>query len=162
VGELGVRSKKAYMAKSILIAIVLTYFALPVFFYWRFRHNISVVFSRNQFSDPNLSAITVSLEALNSELTDFSFTADRVANILLRGQPVSLIYGSVGSLGIAGRSGNMWHSKKCVYAFADAEQSNWMRQSGDIFELAVAGTSHSVFWVKLVKIKTEQDAAHHS
>ena len=86
------------------------------------------------------------MDLIDKECSGFTFAAERLANVSVHGQKVSIVCGPVAW------SDAITHSYKCIYAIADAEQSHWMRQNADVFKPAFTGSQDSVFWVNVAEL----------
>lgn len=113
---------------------------------WRFRRFIAQLLAKHQFDEPSLQAVQNRVELINQECSEFAFAAERLANVSVRGQKVSIVCGPVAW------SDAITHSYKCVDAIADAEQSHWTRWNFDVFEPAFTGSQDSVFWVNIAEL----------
>jgi hypothetical protein len=129
------------------IAIPMSVLAIVGYAAWHFRLQRSKLFRDNECDKTAVQAIRdIALRDVNEKCPGYSFEAERVSNVTVRGQPVALAYG------------NVWwedsraHSLRCVYAVAPRDQSQWMRQQSDLFEHVCDGTAFSIFWVKLAPL----------
>jgi hypothetical protein len=109
-----------------------------------------------KFSDePTFVEVAQALAAVNACSRDYVFNVQRTANILFRGQQVTLVAGPVGRIG-AGRFGPMWFFDPCLYALANDRQVEWMKANSDVFFAACLASPYSAFWVKLAPLKANQ------
>ena len=133
----------------LLVAGFLTYF--PLRKRW-VRRRMERLFSRHSTEVPTLETINQYLSALNAESPKISFGAYRRANVLFRGQIISFVYGLVSGLE-AGRFGPRWRMDRQLFAISDLKQADWMTKNGDVFTLALKGTSTCVFWTNVTVIE---------
>ena len=77
------------------------------------------------------------------------FSSGRTSCVLFREHRIFLIYGKVGRFGVGKKP---FITKKCLYAVAGVDESEWMRNNGDVFEQGYSGTECSVYWVDLAKL----------
>jgi hypothetical protein len=108
---------------------------------WRFHRFVNQLLAQHEFENPSLGEVRAMVDAIDRENPGYSFGAQRLANITFRGQQISIVCGPIAW------SDAITHSYKCIYAIADAEQSDWMRRNSDVFETAFSGSEFSVFWV---------------
>ena len=130
--------------------IVVTAFSLLFFLFnlwiWRFRRLLARLFAKHQFTEPTLKDVQQRVDLIDQECPKFSLAVERVANMSFRGKKVSIICGPVAW------SDAFTHMNKCVYAIADADQSQWMQQNSDVFEPAFTGSRDSVFWMNMPEL----------
>ena len=115
------------------------------------QRRVSQLFSRSASNEPGLNAINKALQVVNEKSHGVSFTAEQCANILFRGHSVTFVYGSVGSIG-PGKGGPCWRTEKSLFAIANSEQAEWMKNNPDIFQPAFVGLPFSVFFAKLSEL----------
>jgi hypothetical protein len=130
----------------LVLGIFSFFSALLGFWAWRFHRFISRLFEKHEFDEPSLKEVQNRVELVDEECSEFTFAAERLANISFRGEKVSIVCGPVTW------SDAITHSNKCVYGIADAEQLRWMRQNSDVFEAAFTGSQDSVFWVDMAEL----------
>jgi hypothetical protein len=129
------------------IAIPVFVLALVTYALWHFRFQRERLFRGNDCDKTAIQAVRdTALRDVNEYCNRYSFDIERLAKIMVREQQVAVAYGAV-----------WWqdaraHSVRCVYAIAPRDQSHWMRQQSDVFELACDGTLFSVYWVKLARL----------
>jgi hypothetical protein len=124
------------------------------------RRDSLLVLSRHAFDRPTSAEICSALSEMNACCSRFTFGIERSANILFRGQQISLVLGPVGRLtgGFAGKVhlGPNWNFSTCLYALADAKQVEWMQENPDAFSLAYRASQYSVFWVRVRVLKANK------
>ena len=109
------------------------------------RSKVLRAMSANSVDEQALAAINKALIAVNEQCHTYTFTAEQAATFLFHGKPFWLILGNVGAIG-PGKFGPTWSTKKCLYALADAQQSEWMKENSRVFTSVHVGNPYSVFW----------------
>ena len=148
------------ITKIILVSIPVCIIGIVLLISYLKRRDALLVLSRHTFDRPTPAEICSALSEMNVCCSKFTFGIERSANILFRGQQISLVLGPVGRLtgGFAGRVhlGPNWNFSMCLYALADAKQVEWMRANSDVFSVAHLASPYSVFWVRLRVLKANQ------
>ena len=129
-----------------VLAIFPLLFFLFTLWSWRFRRLLARLFAKHQFDEPTLKDVQKRVDLVDQECPQFSFAAERVANLSFHGKKVSIVCGPVAW------SDAFTHSDKCVYAIADADQSQWMQHTSNVFKPAFTGSNDSVFWVNIPEL----------
>jgi hypothetical protein len=119
------------------------------------RSKVLRAMSENRVDEQSLAAINKALVTVNAQCRAWTFTAERAATFLFREKSLWLILGDVGSIG-PGRFGPTWFTRKCLYALADVQQSEWMRKNNHVFSSVYLGDPYSVFWVKFSRLNNSR------
>jgi hypothetical protein len=115
-----------------------------LFWTWRRRRFRAQLFSENQCDVATTIAFQdTALREVNRQCAQFTFGAERLARVPVRGEYIAIVYGPVSW------STDETNVERCFYAVADAQQSRWMSQNSDVFEPAFIGSTFSVFWVRM-------------
>ena len=114
---------------------------------WYLRRLAARLFADHERDDTALANLRETLDKVNRECRTHSFFATRVANISLRDHPVVLVDGWIVAPGARGP-----HTETSVFAVADRNEADWLRNFSDIFEHACSGAGWSIFWVSLPRL----------
>jgi hypothetical protein len=115
----------------------------------RFKSMVGRIFDGRYASHIEFVDIRERLEVLNAECPTHAFEAKRVAKVSVQGHPILLIYGPVSGF-VPTDEGST--STKSVFAIGEGDDIEWMRRFSDVFELAFAGSTSSIFWVKVPQL----------
>lgn len=126
--------------------LVLFIIALFVNKHLRFRRCISRLLASNSSKTLNATTINTFLERINSESAELIVASERAITVFFRGRTILLVWGQA-SLPLTTHAGQLWRSRPCLFAIADVPQRKWMATHTEVFRLAFAGSTHSVFWV---------------
>ena len=130
----------------VLIGIVVALFVLGVR-HFVIRGEALHAISKRKVDDKTLAAINEALVAINEQCHSNKFNADCAGTFSFRGKLFWLVFGYVGSLAWS-RFGTTWSFGKSVYALADPQQCEWMKDNPDVFTAAHRGMPYSVFLVR--------------
>ena len=127
---------------------MLAYVAILLYLGYRFKRRMNTFFSNNHDSsvDPMIEEWRLSL---NKDFPMPFFYPARTAVLFFREHRVFLVYGKIGFTG-TGKS--PFIAKRCLYALAGIEDSEWMRLNSVVFEEAYSGTRCCVYWVNAAKL----------
>jgi hypothetical protein len=89
------------------------------------------------------------LRDLNEDCGHFAFAAEQSGNVLFQEQPITLVYGHVGSRSPGGIRGPVWKLRKRAYALVPNTHLDWMKTFPSVFRHATSGYRYSIFWVNL-------------
>lgn len=147
-------------AKIVLVSIPVCVIGVVLLTSYFNRRDTLLVLSSHAFQKPTTAEICSALAGVNACCPRYTFGIKRTANILFRGQQISLVLGPVGRLtgSFAGKVylGPNWNASTCLYAIADAKQVGWMQANPDAFSVAHLASPYSVFWVRLRALKANK------
>lgn len=143
----------AEFIQLVIIGSIGIFLARSVYLWWQFRSNVSRIFSKPQFEEPDRAIVEDLLKAINQESSTFLFTMNRLANISFSGQVISVVDGTVGCISpFESDLGSWWTTKRTVFTIARSAQSEWMQDNPKVFKPIFRGTASSIFWVKLTAL----------
>lgn len=108
---------------------------------------------RNEVTGPKLIKICEAISAINGVCPQHTFEVQRAGTIVFRGQPITLIWGYIDSVTVAGPRSSGSARFPALFALADAEQVNWMNTNPEIFTPLFVGSPFSLFGVKLSALR---------
>jgi hypothetical protein len=143
------------ISDSVVVVITLCFGAAVFVTPYLYRRNAFRILSRHAFDEPSAVEISLALANINASSSLYTFGLKRTANILFRGQRVSLVLGRLGMVG-RDKLAQSWKGSMRLFALADTNQTEWMKANPDAFSAAHLALPFSVFWVKLAALKVNR------
>lgn len=144
---------EAYLFKRFAILFAGALLSLQLYFTLRYRKSVSRMFAGPQVDKSTFAAIEDALRVINTESQKFTFSMRQLAIVSFRGERIFFVKGLVGQVSGGWRFGMRWSTYPSVFAVGDSSQSEWMRNNSEVFTPAFTGSTFSVFWVRLSRIR---------
>jgi hypothetical protein len=140
-----------------LYLLLLLFGMFAAFMVWvgfaRTKQFVDRLFSKSEFTGDALIVITSALTDANDRGGDYTFGIERASALMLRGQPIWIVWGPVGST-VPGKYGPTRSRWERLYAVASTpEQSDWMRHNSDLFLPVSDDSSFPIFWLEISTLR---------
>jgi hypothetical protein len=132
--------------------------ALPALMMFRsfwFRRTVLRLVLRHEITGLKFVEICQAFAVINRSCSEHKFVVKRAGNFQFRENSLILIWGCIGSQGVANENSAGWVSSPALLAIADAEHADWTKDYPEVFSPLFLGPRYLLYGVNLSALRTQ-------